>query len=278
MTRYTKSIVVLAYGSLIACSTQDASPVAPPSQEATSKVQIEIDWDAIQRSGKTSGAALSALLAHDPYPINRVGVRVEYPKEDAVFMQTVDRATASQSGVITMTLPPTSEARIFVLAVHESVGQNDRDVAKAMAFLNLGRLIPGKAAMLTTSALNFVDASWRITPPAIVEMRDGRMEVEMESAATNNVWLPYEVVDPFGDVQTRTSTRSFVELNGSGGSVGTSPGVRYGEQYVGRNGAPAGTTTTAGFYPYINGALFNLGGIARFAVLPEAFVRVTWRD
>jgi hypothetical protein len=255
----------------------DSGTMEPESASPGANLNVTLNWAEIDRLAFAAAqpSGMSPMIASlDSKPINRVGVRVEYPNEDAVFMQTVDRETAATSGVITMVLPPTSQARLFVLAVHEDPNSGGGE-AKAVAQLDLGRLAPGRALKLTTASLNLIPATWTLSGDQSFTDVDGVRNIAIESAS--NVSLGLLARDPFGDVPTRNGSRRFIELNGSGNILGVSDGFRVMNQFISRGGAAAGSSSTATFHPYFNGALFNFGGNARFTVPPVARAVVTWQ-
>jgi hypothetical protein len=262
------------------------SPVSTPdTQEAPATLTLSVDWAALDRVASASvpaanGAALLVgEVPNDPYPVNRVGVRIEYPNEDAVFMQTVDRATAEQSGLITLVLPPTNSAKLYALAVHEKVTTvpgADQEVAKALAYADLGRLVPGRAFKITTSSIAFSPAGWTFNTPVLQSVVNGR-RVGTATSTGSSFTATVDVDDPFGDVAGRPGVRRFLELNGNGNVQSVVEGKRQMTITVNKGSTPTGQTSqTTNFNPYVNGAHFNLGDAARFAVLPLGGVRVTW--
>lgn len=255
------------------------SPVSTPDpQEAPATLTLSVDWAALDRvaSAAVPAANGAALLVgevpNDPYPVNRVGVRIEYPNEDAVFIQTVDRQTAQTSGVISLVLPPANDVKMYLLAVHEKTGPSDKEVAKAMAYSDLGKLVPGKAFKFTTATLNLIPATWEFAPEVPFTILPNGTRQITASSANAEYKMEMRVVDPFGDVQSRAGTRVFIGLNGAGeDKLGAANGVRLLRQWVNRSWRP-----TAAFFPYVNGVFFNLGSAGRFAVLPEAKANITF--
>jgi hypothetical protein len=275
MNKRTPLLILFPLPVLFGC---DDTVIQPDATGPSTNVAVTLDWAELDRLTAMSSRSVGDFATHalDLTPINRVGVRVEYPNEDAVFMQTVDRETAATSGVITMVLPPTSHARLFVLAVHEYSNQGGSGEAKAMAYLDLGRLVPGKALKLTTNSLGLIPATWELEAPYEYTLGNGELRLEIE--AETDVRIGLVARDPFGDVSARTGTRRFIELNGSGSLSLAANGTRSMTQVIHRNQRAAGTTTTAQFFPYFNGALFNFGGAARFSVPPVGRATVTWQD
>jgi hypothetical protein len=281
MKTKSASALLLVLTTLAACNTADiAAGDSPRNRPEPVKLDIVIDWAALDRLGQSSMSGTAALLASDP-DINRVGVRVEFPDEDAVFTQSVDRRTAESSGLITMVLPPTNNAKIYVLAVHEKDPQIADDVerAKAMAYQDVGKLTPGNAFKLTTQSLSFIQPTWQFASPVEGTIVGATLTANVTSTEATRAFIGIVVTDPFGDVPTRNGgTRRFLELNGTGGISGAQDGTRTMTVAANRSGKSAGQTTLVeGFYPYVNGALFNLGDKGRFGIYPTGKFVVTWQ-
>jgi hypothetical protein len=293
---YRKTATALVLATLVACNSADIASTDPSqNRPETAKLDIVIDWAVLDRLGQSSmsptatppstdrgGLMSGAAVSQSSEPeINRIGVRVEFPDEDAVFTQSVDRRTAENSGLITMVLPPTNNAKIYVLAVHEKDPQipNDVERAKAMAYQDVGRLTPGKAFKLTTQSLNFVEPTWTFASPVNGTLDGTTLTANVTSTETTRASIGIVVADPFGDVPTRNGgTRRFLELNGTGGILGAQDGNRTMTVSANRSGKAAGQTTLVeGFFPYVNGALFNLGDKGRFGVHPTGKIVVTWQ-
>jgi len=255
------------------------SPVSTPDpQEAPATLTLSVDWAALDRVASASvpaanGAALLVgEVPNDPYPVNRVGVRIEYPTEDAVFIQTVNRQTAQTSGVISLVLPPANDVKMYLLAVHENLSGSDKEVAKAMAYSDLGKLVPGKAFKISTTSLALIPATWEFASGVpFTTLPDGTRQVTATST-TSRYAIRMNVTDPFGSFMYRTGTRVFFGLNGSGvENESYAAGTR-----VMRQDVESWWGSDWEFYPYINGGLFNLGRSARFRVLPEAKANITF--
>jgi len=297
---YRKTATALVLATLAACNSADIASTDPSqNRPEPAKLDIVIDWAVLDRLGQSAMSPTATPLSTDPEinrggetsgaavaqssepEINRIGVRVEFPDEDAVFTQSVDRRTAENSGLITMVLPPTNNAKIYVLAVHEKDPQipNDVERAKAMAYQDVGKLTPGKAFKLTAQSLNFVEPTWTFASPVNGTLNGTTLTANVTSTEATRASIGIVVTDPFGDVPTRNGgTRRFVELNGTGGILGAQDGNRTMTVSANRSGKAAGQTTPVeGFFPYVNGALFNLGDNGRFGIYPTGKIVVTWQ-
>jgi hypothetical protein len=80
-----------------------------------SVLNVQIIWDEFTESG----AASLGLAMVDDVEVTMVGARVVYEKESAAFMQSVTREVAKAEGVITLSVPPTSKAHLYVAAVND---------------------------------------------------------------------------------------------------------------------------------------------------------------
>jgi hypothetical protein len=297
---YRKTATALVLATLAACNSVEIASTDPSlNRPEPAKLDIVIDWAVLDRLGQSSMSRSATPLSSDPEinrdgvmsgtaeaqqsepEINRIGVRVEFPDEDAVFTQSVDRRTAENAGLITMVLPPTNNAKIYVLAVHEKDPQIPTDVerAKAMAYQDVGKLTPGKAFKLTTQSLNFIHPTWQFATPVDGTLDGTTLTANVTSTEATRASIGIVVTDPFGDVPTRNGgTRRFLELNGTGGILSAQDGSRTMTVAANRSGKAAGQTTPVeGFFPYVNGALFNLGDKGRFGIYPTGKIVVTWQ-
>lgn len=82
-----------------------------------SVLNVQIMWDEFT----ALGAASLGLAMVDDVEVTMVGARVVYEKESAIFMQSVTREVAEAEGVITLRVPPTTKAHLYVAAVNDAL-------------------------------------------------------------------------------------------------------------------------------------------------------------
>src|SRR5690606_20338472 len=91
----------------------------PSTTSGEGIIEIEVDWDVITAAG-TDVTPLAVAPMALPANVTHVGARIEYPGQNAGFFQSVSREVASEQGIITMKVPPSKNANLYVAAVDSS--------------------------------------------------------------------------------------------------------------------------------------------------------------
>lgn len=131
------------------------SPSTPPP-EGKSLLKISVQWDAL---GQPAPAGVRQV---DPNSITHVGARLEYPDDSAVFMQSVKRRVAEDTGVITMEVPAAQAANLYVAAVKYSSDWWGSRAVYFGAVRNLS-LPGGTIVQIRTSDIDWVEATWHVS-------------------------------------------------------------------------------------------------------------------
>ena len=134
--------------------TRNRPTIPTPSEHSI--LQIQVEWDKF--SGTSSPGQKSVKEASmQPYPKTTVvGTRLIYPKDNAVFMQSLSRTKAEEEGLITMQVPPTDQADLLVMA-------GNRELGEACWYGTLRNIViePQTVKKITMDKIEWVRAEWQ---------------------------------------------------------------------------------------------------------------------
>ena len=132
------------------------SPPTPPPPDAKSLIKVSIQWDGFGQP------APAGVRQADPNDITHVGARLEYPNESAVFIQSVERQVAQDVGVITMEVPATEKADLYLVAVKYAAGWWQSRALYYGVVRNLA--LPGHTIVeIKMNDIEWVEASWHVS-------------------------------------------------------------------------------------------------------------------
>jgi hypothetical protein len=230
-------------------------------------VNLRVDWNKLRQvttSKFTDGMVYA--VSDSTLNITHVGSRLVYAKNNAVFTQSVTKNT-SDTSLITLQVPPTDTAHLYVLAVYESNG-----VYKA---LKMGvkrniRIFPNTPINLTLDSLTLTDTDWILEDTTLVVSKD-TINVTASNELSERV-VNIRVTDPYQiGTQFISYSNRIVKFFGSGYEYPNVNGWRRFGISV-RNDST--TTSINKFWPYIDGSLFNLNG--EYVIGKEGIIKITW--
>lgn len=274
--------MVLSLTSIVAC--KEIVYVTEPALTNTTKtdtvfvglqdVKIRIDWakfNSISTSKLTSNMMVNSM-SDSGYRITHVGARLVYPANNASFSQSAVRDT-SNSRLITMQVPATDTAHLYVLAVFDSA--NIRKALKMGVKRNIS--IPSNGSiLLTIDSLTLLDTDWTIdtisdtTIRAVMETDTIRVT---HNITTSNPMIRVSVVDPYQiGTQFIAYSNRIVKFYGSGTEFGNVTGWRNFGISVPYRGTQ---TSVEKFWPYIDGVFFNLNG--EYLIGKQGIIKTTWQ-
>lgn len=244
--------------------TKTDTIVVSPSKQV---VNLTVDWNKLNQSitsKLTDGMVYS--ISDSNLNITHIGTRLEYVKNNASFTQSVVN-TGSNTSLITLDVPPTDTANMYVLAVHESNG-----VRKA---LKLGikrniRIVANSSINFTLDSLTLIDAEWTVTEPNVMIQKDTIfMDVNASSQSTV---LNVSATDPYQVNTFVPYSNRIVKFYGSGYEYGNLTGWRkFGINVVNKSTS----VTIDTFWPYVNGSLFNLNN--DYVIGKQGIIKTTWQ-
>lgn len=235
-------------------------------------VNIRIDWAKFNKTNisKLTSELMANAVSDSGLRITHVGARLVYPNNNASFSQSAVRDTTN-SRLITMQVPPTDTAHLYVLAVFDS--GSVRKALKMGVKRNIS--IPANGSvLLTLDSLTLMDTEWTIDSIAdsTLRMVSDTIRVTLsDTLSTGNVRV--RVTDPYQiGTQFIAYSNHIVKFYGSGFEYGNTTGWReFGIVTNNRNTA----TSTDTFWPYIDGVFFNLNG--EYLVGKKGIIKTTWQ-
>ncbi len=261
-----------------------------PNPSEYSILQIQVDWGEFgateppsQKSVKE--ASVSSVQLHAGTTV--VGTRLVYPKDNAVFMQSLTRAKAEQEGIITMQVPPTAQADLLVMA-----GSCEREEACWYGTLRNIVIEPQAITRITMDQVEWVSAEWQprgifflesTRPKEIVkevegssyQFSDGTLSMKIpESAKSEGQCIVFvaDVRDPYqpGPVPNNNYRELIVRAYGFSVWAGFNEnGWRPIWHYVYRPSNEAGETERHMFQPAIGSEMFNLSAPSGYEIAPR---------
>ena len=256
----------------IGCTEVVVTKIVGPETE-TQTVNLRVNWNQIANS-------ISATTDS----ITHIGVRLVYVKEGAVFMQSVRKTDSSSNGLITLKVPSTDTAHLFVVAVKRDENTNYNKLIKLGAKFNIS--IPTNGTInLTLDSITMNDAKWEVdttalrvvygttyTPLSNDSLYNGRV---VASKNDSLLVFPIHVYDPFYSKNVHGTT-GIITFYG-GGSDWTDK-INWSGFGIWMKNSSVGTTgnTRERFWPYLEGSMFNLpsGG---YKIGNEGIINVIWQ-
>ena len=234
-----------------------------------SVINVQIMWDEFTESGASS----LGLAMVDDVEVTMVGARVVYENESAIFMQSVTREVAEAEGVITLSVPPTSKAHLYVAAVN--------DVREEAIWLGVKRditILEDTILDIPMEDIEWVRAEWEMVgffdvdtmeklEPSISH-GEGRLTITF-SKELERVELIGRVRDPFQPGAPPTWGELLIGLTGQGYIRNNNDGWR--EMYSHFVNPKPGEENVAehlGFQPALSSEMFNLSAMNGHSILP----------
>jgi len=280
-TNVTAVAISAAFDGLSGMSSVAVKPIS----DDKAVVEVTMNWDVINSTdqaglsvrSRTSGQSMSTgsnpPLADNTLPtaITHVGARLIYPAENAAFSQSTTRLQAETKGVITLEVPPTDSAVLWVVFANET---GPSPSILRFGFKQKVRIERGKRLEIPIDSLIITSATWRI--PGADSARLYRVDsiAQNRDSTFHNLWI--EATDPFQISQSPTESQRVISFSGSGGfgpNVGGWRRIRISSRNPRIGISHRDSTYT--FQPYVVGTFFNLTG-TRYHFGPQGKYRPFW--
>lgn len=221
---------------------------SPITDQERARVLISFDWQDFD------GDQVFAQSLEGPLTVSSVGARLEYVEENASFTQAVSRQTASEQGVITLEVPPTRRANLFIVAVHE--GERYRsERALYLGTIHDLALERGTVQNIAIDNFKIVKAEWYVVDSHLNDYLSGSFTANKDEEF---FYLPILVRDPYQVGQKPSRGNTIIKAAGRSSQRENDDGWR-------RIDVAAANTLIGGvhdkdeaFWPYLDGSLFNL--------------------
>jgi hypothetical protein len=191
-------------------------------------------------------------LPEDTGVVTHTGVRVIYPDENAAYSQSVTRDIAETQGIITLKIPSTSNAKMYVLAVHDSENpQNQR--TRLLGYVENFAIPEGSVTTITMSDIDWVEATWY--PGEGYENFENGLTASKDE---ERYFFPIYVRDPFQIGEEITYSQSILRINGNSSFRDNTDGWRRFD--ISHRNVAVGTVHTEEYFfqPCVDYLLFNL--------------------
>lgn len=231
-------------------------------------VNLRVDWSKLRQSTTSKlNDGMAHAVSDNGLNITHVGSRLVYPKNNASFTQSVVKDTGSTS-LITLQVPATDTAHLYVVAVHEANGV--RKALKMGVRRNIS-ILANSPINLTLDSLTLIDTDWNVIDTTVIISGD-TIRMNASNASANKI-LNIRVTDPY---QIGTAFVSYsnkiIKFYGSGFEYGNTDGWRrFGIDILNKSSS----TTIDKFWPYIDGSLFNLNG--EYLIGKQGIIKTTWQ-
>lgn len=259
MLRRITTLVVLAV-LLVGCFGPQRRPTATTKE---ANVIIRLNWSHFDNPKIMGTFSLSASNANEKKP-SHVGARLVYPNDGAVFTQSKAREQAEQEGVISMRVPASSLANLFVVAVTE--GDVGLRSGRVIQFGTLPNLVIDED---TTLIVDMDEIHWQTPFWGFVddvqghEIYAGSVVADKDSEA---LAIPIFVHDPFQAGEQLDYSNLLIGVAGGGrnnSSVGTGPSdtetmTRTFDVFCKNENVGEENISSCWFGPYLKGDRFNL--------------------
>lgn len=186
--------------------------------------------------------------------VDVVGARLVYPSEGAAFSQSVARQVAQDTGVITMDVPSSNYADLFVVGIQRGDHTGDRTL---LFGTRTGISIPpGATVTFTIDQLSLIEPTWWVADATQwSQIQAG----SLDAGGAQSITFEVVVRDPFQIGQQPSWDSLLIRVAGSG-SPGPNPNG-YRTFYMGWTRECKGNVSCGNegvIQPYVAGSLFSL--------------------
>lgn len=243
-------------------------------EESGTLLEVTVDWDYLEgmvtdQTWNQSGSSSQVYNINNEQDITHVGARIEYQEAEASFSQSTTKSLADDEGIITLDVPPTDNANIYLAAV-----SYDDDNQSALLFAGKEGISieEDTANEWTIDDFEWTTTEWYVDEEYQQEFDMGVFHVDKDKSRFE---LPYYVTYPFHQGQDPTYEQVLVGLSGTG-SLGENTDA-YHEHIVSAENPSPGETgeTTHTFNPYLVSEHFSLPP-GRYKIEPVGEFTVIW--
>lgn len=260
------------------------NPPKPNTKEGTLKVVLCWDeFDKMQQPQQHQSIQEMQLMGafnvldfeseeeeEDTSVVTHTGVRVVYPEDNAAYSQSVTREVAETQGIITLQIPSTDDAEIYLLAVHYSE-KNENKRALWMGYIESFPIPPDSITTITMNQIDWIEATW-YPGEGYEDFENGLVAPKNEKV----FWFPIYVRDPFQVGQDVSYEKSIFKISGRSSCWENVDGWRRFDISHWNSDIGVPHTETYSFQPGIDYLLFNLpDGRYNIAPIVTPYV-VTW--
>lgn len=221
-------------------------PVPDPTKALLS---INIDWDAFD-----SSRPLSVNTLEKPLGVTSVEARLVCVEENASFSQSVSKEVAESEGVITLEVPPTQNANLFVAAVQEGVGFGSE---KALFLGTIHGIVLQSDTVrnITVDDIIWVEAEWHVHDTHLEDYLSGSFIGDKKKVRFE---VPIRVRDPYQIGESLSRGNTVIKAAGTSSQRDNPDGWRRIDVSAPNSKVGETFSSKEWFWPYLDGSLFNL--------------------
>lgn len=237
-------------------------------KEDMAAFKVIVEWDAILQKESSDAAKDS----ESTLPITHLGVRLLYPDQNAVFIQSTERKPEENTGIIRLEIPPSNSARMLIAAVHYDGSENR---LLKMGVVEDLTIQSGVSYEWGVNGITWTDPHWSPADSLAEQYESGVFTVDKNLKEFSFYFL---VRDPYSSEAQPSLDNYLLRLNGRGGNTGYENGYRILRQVVENpDVGNANSEYYDDFYPYLPGDLFQLPTDgARYVVYKKGEFIVNW--
>jgi hypothetical protein len=237
----------------------------PKPNIGKSLLQVTIDWSKLDEEE----IQVASLTAKDAAHVNGIGARLVYPNENATFTQATSRTVAGTKGVITLDVPATNQAHLYLVAVN-----TEEQIVFHYALAENLRLEANAVLPLTIDDFQWIEATWEPEMDYAVSVQNKHFELPREETI---VKVDLKVRDPFQDGKQASYEATLIGLLGMSSMKENVNGWLEFEAFL-KNPTPGVVNTDYHWLqPCVDGASFNLGNKGYYIAPVLERVKVDWK-
>ena len=173
-------------------------------------LRVVIEWGSFKEAPQIkSSMARETNEVEDMSYVTHTGVRVIYPGNNAAYSQSVTREIAETQGIITLQIPSTDDAQIYVLAVHDSTFNWGRRVLQ-MGWIESFPIPADNITTITMDDINWIEAKWY--PGEGYENYENELIVSKDKKQLD---MPIYIRDPFQVGKEVSYEQSVIKITGA---------------------------------------------------------------
>jgi hypothetical protein len=240
-------------------------------------LRVVINWEefATMKSGQKTLTNLVGFRAgeipEDTSIVTHTGVRVVYPDENAAYSQSVTREIAETQGIITLQIPATTNAKMYVVAIHGSETAENRR-ALQLGYVDALTILEDNITTITMFDIDWTTATW-YPGEDYTEYQNGLIA----SKEIKRFIFPIYVSDPFQVGEDVTHEQAIIKVLGRNSCQENINGWRRYDISHENTAIGVEYTGTYTFQPYLGSLFFNLPeGLYLIEPIVDRYT-VTWQ-
>jgi len=259
---------------LIVDSSKEITAIFELSDDSDPIVNISVSWSELE-SIIASKSKLEDSNQNAEERITHFGTRLVYVQENAVFTQSVERNNEDDQEIITLEVPPTEEAYLFVTAV------DFEGTKKALLLGTLDNITMNQGTVYHWSIedLDWIVPEWTVEEGLADEYSNGVITADKDDS---DFELTLHVSDPYYSILDKHSSHvgyddNMIKFNGTGSIVDSEKSKTRDFRFILENPETGNENTKFydNIYPWLDSQMFGLPS-ARYIIYDTIEVEIRW--